>query len=256
MARSKILREFSLLDKVFAVTGAARGLGLVLAEALIESGAKVVALDRLPEKDQAVEFNIVSQKAKDLGSLLEYHKIDVTDVGLVQDTFADIAARHGRLDGLVAAAGIQQETPALDFEPNDFRRILDVNVVGVFTTAQAAAKTMIDSGKPGSIVLIASMSSVVANRDLLCCGYNASKAAVAQLARNLAAEWGQYNIRVNCISRKSRSERKLTLQLGTFTPRWWTRCSTHIRREKPNGPVRICSIGFPSPTSTEELQCS
>jgi NAD(P)-dependent dehydrogenase (short-subunit alcohol dehydrogenase family) len=75
-----------------------------------------------------------------------------------------IATQHGRLDGLIAAAGIQQETPALDYSAEDCNLMLGVNVTGCFMTAQAVAKQMIRFGKGGSIVMIASMSGTVANR--------------------------------------------------------------------------------------------
>ena len=76
----------------------------------------------------------------------------------------DIGAKHGRLDGLIAAAGINQETPALEYTAEDANRMFDINITGVFMTAQAAAKQMIKFGNGGSIVLIASMSGTVANR--------------------------------------------------------------------------------------------
>ena len=77
---------------------------------------------------------------------------------------AEIADHEGRLDGLIAAAGIQQETPALEYSAEDANRMFEVNITGVFMTAQAAAKQMIRFGKGGSIVLIASMSASVANK--------------------------------------------------------------------------------------------
>lgn len=104
------------------------------------------------------------------------------------------------MDGLVAAAGIQQETPALEYTAKDANTMFEVNVTGVFMTAQAVAKEMIRHGRGGSIALIASMSGTVANRGLICSAYNASKAGVLQLARNLAAEWGAHGIRVNTLS--------------------------------------------------------
>ena len=76
----------------------------------------------------------------------------------------EIADHEGRLDGLIAAAGIQQETPALEYSAEDANRMFEVNITGVFMTAQAAAKQMVRFGKGGSIVLIASMSASVANR--------------------------------------------------------------------------------------------
>ncbi|KAI5277863.1 hypothetical protein KEM52_004829, partial [Ascosphaera acerosa] len=78
--------------------------------------------------------------------------------------------------------------------------MLEVNVTGVLVTAQAVARQMIRLGRPGSIALIASMSGTVANKGLISPVYNASKAGVLQLGRNLAAEWGQHGIRVNTIS--------------------------------------------------------
>lgn len=190
--------EFSLAGKVVCVSGAGRGLGLTQTEALLEAGAKVYALDRLEEP--AADFIVIQQRAKELGTELHYRRIDVRDTELLNSVIEDIANTEGRMDGLVAAAGIQQETPALEYAAKDSNTMFEVNVTGVFMTAQAVAKQMIRFGNGGSIAMIASMSGTIANRGLICPAYNASKAAVIQLARNLAMEWGQYNIRVNTIS--------------------------------------------------------
>ncbi|KAH6620478.1 hypothetical protein C7974DRAFT_474197 [Boeremia exigua] len=193
------LPEFSLKNKVVLVSGAARGLGLTQAEALLEAGAIVYALDRLPEPHP--DFHVVAEKAKkELNSKLEYRQIDVRDSESLHKVVEEIANAEGRMDGLIAAAGIQQETTALEYTAADANRMFEVNITGVFMTAQAAAKQMIRFGKGGSIVLIASMSGTIANKGLICSAYNASKAGVIQLGRNLAAEWGQHNIRVNTIS--------------------------------------------------------
>ncbi|PYH36278.1 putative short chain dehydrogenase [Aspergillus neoniger CBS 115656] len=191
--------EFSLAGKVVLVSGAARGLGLTQAEALLEAGAKVYALDRLDEPSP--EFAVIQERAlQELGTELHYRRIDVRDTELLNTVIETIANTEGRMDGLVAAAGIQQETPALEYTAKDSNTMFEVNVTGVFMTAQAVAKQMIRFGNGGSIALIASMSGTIANRGLICPAYNASKAAVLQLGRNLASEWGQYNIRVNTIS--------------------------------------------------------
>ncbi|QKX53671.1 uncharacterized protein TRUGW13939_00751 [Talaromyces rugulosus] len=192
------LPEFSLADKVVLVSGAGRGLGLVQAEALLEAGATVYALDRLPEPSP--DFATIQEKARAMGTKLEYRRIDVRDAELLHSVVEEIANAEGRMDGLVAAAGIQQETPALEYTAKDANLMMEVNVTGAFMTAQAVAKQMIRFGNGGSIVMIASMSGTIANRGLICAAYNASKAGVLQLGRNLAAEWGQYNIRVNTIS--------------------------------------------------------
>ncbi|EEA21896.1 hypothetical protein TMatcc_008678 [Talaromyces marneffei ATCC 18224] len=190
--------EFVLTDKVVCVSGAGRGLGLVQAEALLEAGAIVYALDRLPEPSE--DFARIQAKASTLGTKIEYRRIDVRDTELLTNVIEEIANVEGRMDGLIAAAGIQQETPALEYSAKDANTMMEVNVTGVFMTAQAVAKQMIRFGNGGSIVMIASMSGTIANKGLICPAYNASKAAVIQLGRNLAAEWGQYNIRVNTIS--------------------------------------------------------
>lgn len=199
LGTKKRLPEFSLTDKVVLVSGAARGLGLTQAEALLEAGATVYALDRLPELSP--DFHTIASRAeKELGTSLYYRQVDVRDVVNLNKIVTDIAEKHGRLDGLIAAAGIQQETTALEYTAEDANRMFEINITGVFMTSQAAAKQMIRFGKGGSIVMIASMSGTVANRGLICPAYNASKAGVIQLARNLASEWGEYNIRVNTIS--------------------------------------------------------
>lgn len=106
----------------------------------------------------------MQKRAETLGTRLEYRRIDVRDSQLLHEVVDAIAVAHGRLDGLIAAAGIQQETPALDYSARDANTMFEVNVTGVFMTAQAVARQMIRFGHGGSIVLIASMSGTVANR--------------------------------------------------------------------------------------------
>jgi len=174
-------------------------LGLVCAEALLEAGATVYALDRLETPSN--DFWRVQKRAEEeLGTSFHYKRIDVRDVEQMNAIVEDIANTHGRMDGLIAAAGIQQETPALDYTAADCDNMMSVNVTGCFMTCQAVARQMVKYENKGSIVMIGSMSGTVANRGLICPAYNASKAAVLQLGRNLASEWGQYGIRVNTIS--------------------------------------------------------
>ena len=163
LGTTKRLPEFSLTDKVVLVSGAARGLGLTQAEALLEAGATVYALDRLPEPSP--DFYRVQQRAaKELGTTFYYRQIDVRDVEGLNKVIADIGDTHSRLDGLIAAAGIQQETTALDYTAKDANMMFEVNITGVFMTAQAAAKQMIKFENGGSIAMIASMSAHIANR--------------------------------------------------------------------------------------------
>lgn len=151
------------------VSGGGRGVGLVQAEALLEAGAVVHVIDRLPPPTTTSDFARVEARARDeLGTTLVYHNLDVRDSVSLNDAVGAIAARHGRLDGLIAAAGIQQETPALEYSAEDCDKMLGVNVTGVFMTAQAVAREMVKRKQKGSLVLIGSMSGTVANRGLIC----------------------------------------------------------------------------------------
>ncbi|CAC9892109.1 unnamed protein product [Aureobasidium pullulans] len=175
LGTTKRLPEFALNDKVVLVTGAARGLGLVQAEALLEAGATE------PSEDF---YRIQRRAAEELGTTFHYRQIDVRDVPQLNEIIEEISNKEGRMDGLVAAAGIQQETTALEYTAKDANTMFEVNVTGVFMTAQAVAKQMIKHGNGGSMAFIASMSGTVANRVCIL----------------LPSDWGQHGIRVNTIS--------------------------------------------------------
>ncbi|KAF2812149.1 short chain dehydrogenase [Mytilinidion resinicola] len=201
---TKRLRDFDLSGGVYIVTGGARGLGLCLAEALAEAGGKVHCLDILPHPDDA--WYTAQSRAVPFGGSLHYHQVNVTDQPALEDLVARIAEDRCRLDGLIAAAGKQMVKPSLDHTVADAQWLMSINYTGVFASATAAARQMLRYKSRGSICLIASMSGLVANKGLTCPVYNSSKAAVIQLARNLAMEWGRVRedgsggIRVNCIS--------------------------------------------------------
>jgi NAD(P)-dependent dehydrogenase (short-subunit alcohol dehydrogenase family) len=193
-----------------------------MAEGLVEAGGKVHCLDRLPEPPQAFEEAQTRLKSN-YGTSLVYHNVDVTHEEAMRKCIEDIASENQRLDGLIAgtnvqthwkpyanhpliAAGIQQVTSALDFKKEDIAKMLEVNYTGVFLAARECARQMMKYKIQGSICLIASMSGTIANRGFIAPVYNSSKAAVVQLARNLAMEWGRKNpdgsggIRVNSLS--------------------------------------------------------
>ena len=137
----------------------------------------VYALDRL--ETPSPDFARIQERAQsELGTSLHYRRIDVRDVEQLNTIVEEIANAHGRLDGLIAAAGIQQETPALEYTAKDSDMMMSINVTGCFMTAQAAAKQMVRFGNGGSIVMIASMSGTIANRvsppfpTLLPCQFN------------------------------------------------------------------------------------
>jgi len=154
------LPEFSLEDKVVVVSGAGRGLGLVQAKALLEAGAKVYALDRLTHPSE--DFPRIQAEVGE--ERLNYQQIDVRNVDELNSVIQNISQKEQRMDGLIAAAGIQQETPALEYKQEDAKTMFDINVIGVFMTAQAVAREMIKHGNGGSMAFIASMSGTVANK--------------------------------------------------------------------------------------------
>jgi NAD(P)-dependent dehydrogenase (short-subunit alcohol dehydrogenase family) len=136
---------------------------------------------------------------------LHYRRIDVRDKDNVEKVMSDIGEEHQRLDGLIAAAGVNHVATAIEHSPADIDEVMSINYTGVFICATAAAKQMMKFKIRGSILLVASMSGIVANKGMISPVYNSSKAAVMQLTRCLAMEWGRINeegaggIRVNSL---------------------------------------------------------
>ncbi|KAJ5152023.1 oxidoreductase [Penicillium capsulatum] len=195
---------FRLDNRTILITGATGFLGTTLAIAILESGGDVICLD-LAAKPVASNWSDVESAAQRHDAQLSYHPLDVTDEASVAETFATFLPRmRYPLKGLVACAGLSRNGPATDFPASVFRRMLDINVTGTFLIAQAAAREMAKSNTTGSMVFVASMSGYVSNKGVDTAGYNASKAAVQQLTRSLAAEWGSRVgmplIRVNSLS--------------------------------------------------------
>ncbi|EED17666.1 oxidoreductase, short chain dehydrogenase/reductase family [Talaromyces stipitatus ATCC 10500] len=193
----------SLRGKTIAITGGARGLGMAVAYAVVESGGHVACLDLLPAPSES-EWAGLQKLCKPRNLTATYAKCDVTSEAEMEEVINAIE-QNGIENGapfydMVACAGIQQKVPALDYNSQDFERILRVNVTGAFITAKWTARKLVEKRRPGSIVLIASMSGNIANRGLTCSAYNSSKSAVQQMCRSLAQEWGQYGIRINTLS--------------------------------------------------------
>ena len=198
---TSIFAEFSLEGKTAVVTGGNRGLGLEMALAFVEAGAHVYVIDQAPEPCE--DFKRVAEHCHMLNRQIEFITADVTNSDQMNEAMRYIEkdSRTRSLDICVANAGIMQTHPAIDYPVDEFRKVMEVNTTGVFITAQAAARVM--RQRPvltGSIILTASMSGTVVNRDQEWTAYNTSKSAVLQLGRNLAAEWGPYGIRVNTLS--------------------------------------------------------
>lgn len=215
---------FSLSNRTIAITGAGRGLGLTLAHAIVDAGAHVACLDILPTPDPAMWATLLSL-ANAAGVTATYDVCDVTSENDVQIVFEKISSHAtslgAELRGVVACAGIQKILKAVEYPAAEFERMLRVNTTGVFLTSKWAAKCMMARGVQGSIVLIASMSGSVGNRGLICSAYNTSKAAVIQMGRSLAQEWGMDGIRVNTLSpgvSSSRGFLSASRHLPVFVP--------------------------------------
>ncbi|WZH50396.1 hypothetical protein QYS62_011640 [Fusarium acuminatum] len=202
-SKASTYKLFSLENKTVAITGGARGLGITLAIAVVEAGGSVACLDIL-EKPSPSEWAQLNKIATANKASVSYRKCDVTDEHSVETAMKEIAAEADKAGapfwGTIACAGIQQQIAALDYPAADFDRVLRVNVTGVFNTCKYAARILREKNSSGSIVIIGSMSGNIANRGLSCTAYNSSKAAVQQMCRSVAQEWGQYGIRVNTLS--------------------------------------------------------
>ncbi|KAF8841182.1 NAD(P)-binding protein [Paxillus ammoniavirescens] len=200
--RPKIFDEFALTDRVGLVSGGNRGLGLEIAIALAEAGARAVYCFDLP-KEPSEEFKASQDYVSKLGnnSRLEYFSEDVRNQERLWKKLEEIGDKEQRFDFCVAAAGIlKSHTDCLEYPAQQFRDVLEVNTTGVLFTAQAAGRQMSRFGRGGSIILIASMSGSITNRDHAWVSYNSSKSAVLQMARSMACELGVKNIRVNSLS--------------------------------------------------------
>jgi len=189
------LDKFKLTDRVAVITGGARGIGFSTAEALAEAGAHVIIADR-DQRDIDAAIAELAGKSFSVGGVV----MDVTDSARVAAVADDIAARHGRIDILVNNAGIaRSETAAEDVADEHWLNVLDVNVNGTFWCARAFGKHMLAQGA-GAIVNVGSMSGFIVNRPQPQSYYNASKAAVHQLTKSLAAEWAARGVRVNAVA--------------------------------------------------------
>ena len=191
-----ILNQFKLDGKVAIVTGASQGIGKRVALGYLQAGAKVVlaALDDENLTATAAEF-----KESFPGGSIPV-PCDVTSQGSVDALVATTLEKWQRIDIAVCNAGIVTLNGLDEMSLEEFERIQKVNVSGVFLTAQACAKNMISKGEGGSIIVTASMSGTVINTPQKIGHYCASKAAAKQLAKAMAVEFAEHNIRVNSVS--------------------------------------------------------
>jgi NAD(P)-dependent dehydrogenase (short-subunit alcohol dehydrogenase family) len=171
------------------VTGGASGIGLATARRLRAEGADVVVIDRSP-----------AEPSLDAGEPIRNVRADVTSPAEVANAFGEAAEfLGGAADVLVNAAGIYQIRPLLELSPDDWDQTMAVNLRGPFLASQLFASILIERGQPGSIVNVGSTAALIADSAEPAAHYNASKAGVLSLTRQMAVEWASHGIRVNAV---------------------------------------------------------
>ncbi|KAI1662440.1 NAD(P)-binding protein [Daldinia decipiens] len=201
----RTLASFSLEGKVGVVTGGARGLGLVMGQGMVISGANLAIVDMNKEEAerQAIELVDVFRKENPGATRVPKvtaHYADVSDADSVQKCIDEVIKEHGKIDHLVTSAGFTENYNAVDYPIDRMRKLWSVNVDGTYLFAITVAKHLMERKSPGSMVFIGSMSGAIVNVPQPQAPYNSAKAAVRHLAASLAVEWAHAGIRVNCIS--------------------------------------------------------
>lgn len=190
-----VLDLFDLHGKKALVTGASSGIGKQVALAYAQAGAEIALAARNSAALEALAEEIVAAGGKAVPLAC-----DVTQQDQVTAVVDRMTAELGGIDIAVCNAGIVSVTPMLDMPLEEFERIQNTNVTGVFLTAQAAARAMVAQGRGGSIITTASMSGHIINIPQQVGHYCTSKAAVIHLTKAMAVEFASHNIRVNSIS--------------------------------------------------------
>ena len=192
---TRYIEKYDFTGRIAVVTGGGRGIGLACAEALAQMGARIVILER----DEAIATDGVASLVAQ-GATADWRLVDVTDEAAVSAAAEAIEREIGPVDSLVCCAGIAiSGVPAEEATPEQWRRVIDINLNGVFWACQAFGRFMLQRGR-GSIVNIGSMSGIIANKPQEQASYNASKAAVHHLTKSLAAEWAPRGVRVNAVA--------------------------------------------------------
>lgn len=181
--------RFELDGQVAIVTGAASGIGEAIARGFAGTGAIVVCVDVSTDANEAV--------AAGLGNGSFAVTADVRDLDAVDAAVAAALEPTGAIDVLVNSAGIGGRAPAVDYPDDLWKRIMDINLTGLYNVSRAVGRVMLEAGR-GSIVNIASIGGLVGFPGSL--GYQASKGGVVQLTKTMAVEWADQGVRVNAIA--------------------------------------------------------
>ncbi|KAL4804986.1 hypothetical protein BDV18DRAFT_152904 [Aspergillus unguis] len=190
-----VTKAFDLTGKVAVVTGGARGIGLEVSRGLAEAGADIAIIYNSSSTATQTAATIASEN----NITARAYKANVSNKDEITSAIENIRADFGgKLDIVVVNSGIATSVPAEEYTTAQWREIMDVNLDGAFYTAQAAANVFKEQGH-GNVLFTASVSAGLVNVPQKQAAYNASKAAVVQLAKCLSVEWVDF-CRVNCIS--------------------------------------------------------
>jgi len=187
------LDVFSLDGKVALVTGASRGLGAAMAAALGAAGASVAL-----HSNEQPATNTADRICKESGRRTELFTADLSDRSAADALFANAIAAFGQIDILVNNAGIIRRRPAVQHTDDEWDAVIEVNLSNAFRLCRAMGKHLIDSGRPGKIINVASLLSYQGG--ITVPGYAASKGGIVQLTKALANEWAAFGINVNAIA--------------------------------------------------------
>ena len=180
---------FSLQGKTALVAGASRGIGQAVAEGLARAGARTILAARSSTHLERIAANL-----RDEGCQAVPLEMDISS----RKSRMAAAEAAGHVDILINVAGTNVRKRFTDFTPEEYERLLNTNLTGIFELTQAVGKGMIERGRGGKVVMIGSLTSIIGLPYVTV--YTVTKAALAGLTRSLAAEWGQHGIQVNCIA--------------------------------------------------------
>jgi NAD(P)-dependent dehydrogenase (short-subunit alcohol dehydrogenase family) len=183
------LSIFSLQNKQVLITGGGTGIGLDIAHCMIKAGARVVITGRRED--------VLKEAVIQLGNSASYQVNDVANVASAEPLVETIEKAHGPVDVLVNNAGINLKKPALEVTDEEFNRIIQTNLNGVFALTRACARQMIERRR-GSILMISSMAAYYGIDRVV--AYAASKSAVEGMVKVLASEFSPHGLRVNAIA--------------------------------------------------------
>ena len=206
-----VLDTFNLSGKVAVVTGGNRGLGEAWVQSLADVGARVVIAARDDERSR--------ETAARIGRGVDSVHLDVRDTDDVRRALDEIVERHGRVDVLVNNAGTCIHRPALEVSDDEWHQVIDINLNGLWRCSQTFGRHMVENGG-GVIVNIGSISAQIVNRPQMQPAYNASKAAVHQLTKSLAAEWAPLGVRVNALAPGYTKTEMAPVDRPEFRARW------------------------------------